>query len=108
MKCIGCRKTLPAFRQLLKRNGVKRARGERSANLKSFSEFFLSFHRSNEIARVVQTIVDIGLRGGWVELQDTPLKVPKIQLTPELQELTTPPHNHPPESSLEPKNDKTP
>ncbi|KAF8508293.1 optic atrophy 3 protein-domain-containing protein, partial [Gautieria morchelliformis] len=38
--------------------------------------------RTDELARVLQTIVDVGLRGGWAEFQDTPLKVPRFQLTP--------------------------
>jgi hypothetical protein len=25
-------------------------------------------------------VVEIGLRGGWAELQDTPLQIPRIQL----------------------------
>ncbi|KAH9059244.1 OPA3-domain-containing protein [Lactarius vividus] len=36
--------------------------------------------RSRELARILDRVVDIGLRGGWAELQDTPLQIPRIQL----------------------------
>ena len=42
-------------------------------------------HRNDELARILERIVEIGLRGGWVEFQDTPLQVPRIQLSPRLR-----------------------
>ncbi|KAI6037788.1 hypothetical protein EDC04DRAFT_3091085, partial [Pisolithus marmoratus] len=33
--------------------------------------------RNDELQRVMERVVEIGLRGGWVEFEDTPLKVPK-------------------------------
>lgn len=36
--------------------------------------------RTNELARIVERIVEIGLRGGWAEFEDTPLKVPRVEL----------------------------
>lgn len=38
--------------------------------------------RNDELARVLERIVEIGLRGNWVEFQDTPLKIPLVQLAP--------------------------
>ena len=105
MMYAGCQRTFPTFLGLLKSDGMKRRLGENSGDLEPLSE---CFPRSDELARVIQTIVDIGLRGGWVEFQDTPLKVPKIQLTPEDQESTPLPHDHPPQSSSESKDGKAP
>ncbi|KAI0823852.1 OPA3-domain-containing protein [Trametes gibbosa] len=34
----------------------------------------------DEIARILQRIVEIGLRGGWVEFEGTPLPLPRIDL----------------------------
>jgi hypothetical protein len=36
--------------------------------------------RTNEIARIVERVVEIGLRGGWAEFEDTPLKIPRVEL----------------------------
>lgn len=36
--------------------------------------------RTNEIARIVERMVEIGLRGGWAEFEDTPLKIPRVEL----------------------------
>lgn len=36
--------------------------------------------RARELARILDRVVEIGLRGGWAELQDTPLQIPRIQL----------------------------
>ena len=38
--------------------------------------------RNDELARILERVVEIGLRGGWAEFQDTPLHTPRIQLTP--------------------------
>ncbi|KAI0035001.1 OPA3-domain-containing protein [Vararia minispora EC-137] len=36
--------------------------------------------RQEELTRVLERVVEIGLRGGWIELQDTPLRVPKLEM----------------------------
>lgn len=33
-----------------------------------------------ELSRILERVVGIGIRGGWAELQDTPLQLPNIQL----------------------------
>ncbi|TFK32595.1 optic atrophy 3 protein-domain-containing protein [Crucibulum laeve] len=38
--------------------------------------------RNDELARILERVVEIGLRGGWAEFQDTPLQFPRIQLAP--------------------------
>ncbi|KAG1749431.1 optic atrophy 3 protein-domain-containing protein [Suillus lakei] len=38
--------------------------------------------RNNELARIVERVVEIGLRGGWAEFEDTPLKIPRVELAP--------------------------
>jgi len=44
-----------------------------------------SSHRNDELARILERVVEIGLRGGWAEFQDTPLPLPRIQLSPRLR-----------------------
>ncbi|KAG6872711.1 hypothetical protein C0993_001976 [Termitomyces sp. T159_Od127] len=39
-------------------------------------------HRNDELSRILQRIVEIGLRGGWAEFEGTPLQIPRIQLNP--------------------------
>ncbi|KAI6037381.1 optic atrophy 3 protein-domain-containing protein [Pisolithus microcarpus] len=39
--------------------------------------------RNDELQRIMERVVEIGLRGGWVEFEDTPLKIPKASLTPQ-------------------------
>ncbi|KIJ96053.1 hypothetical protein K443DRAFT_682599 [Laccaria amethystina LaAM-08-1] len=41
--------------------------------------------RNDELSRILERIVEIGLRGGWVELQDTPLQLSRIQIPPHLR-----------------------
>ncbi|KNZ77902.1 OPA3-like protein, partial [Termitomyces sp. J132] len=36
--------------------------------------------RNDELSRILQRIVEIGLRGGWAEFEETPLQIPRIQL----------------------------
>ncbi|KAG6327385.1 hypothetical protein ID866_11704 [Astraeus odoratus] len=38
--------------------------------------------RNDELARIVERMVEIGLRGGWAEFEGTPLQVPRIDLVP--------------------------
>ena len=61
-------------------------------------EFFCK--RNEELTRILERIVDIGLRGGWAELQDTPLQIPRIELAHHLRSsLSNSPVQNP---SLEP------
>ena len=39
------------------------------------------WHRHDELARIVQRVVEIGLRGGWAEFEGTPVPLPHIDLT---------------------------
>ncbi|KAI6110854.1 OPA3-domain-containing protein, partial [Pisolithus croceorrhizus] len=39
--------------------------------------------RNGELQRIVERVVEIGLRGGWVVFEDTPLRIPKADLTPQ-------------------------
>ncbi|KAJ2991845.1 hypothetical protein NUW54_g8083 [Trametes sanguinea] len=34
----------------------------------------------DELARILQRVVEIGLRGGWAEFRDTPLPLPRVEL----------------------------
>lgn len=34
--------------------------------------------RNDELNRVLNRIVDVGLRGGWAQLEETPLRIPKV------------------------------
>ncbi|KAG6816498.1 hypothetical protein H0H87_005580 [Tephrocybe sp. NHM501043] len=36
--------------------------------------------KNDELSRILQRVVEIGLRGGWAEFEDTPLQIPRIQL----------------------------
>lgn len=38
--------------------------------------------RNDELSRILERIVEIGLRGGWAEFEDTPLAIPRVQLAP--------------------------
>ncbi|KAG6839648.1 hypothetical protein H0H93_005192 [Arthromyces matolae] len=35
--------------------------------------------RNDELSRILQRVVDIGLRGGWAEFEDAPIQIPRIQ-----------------------------
>ncbi|KAH7890153.1 optic atrophy 3 protein-domain-containing protein [Phlebopus sp. FC_14] len=50
---------------------------------KSQEEFEGERARNDELARIVERMVEIGLRGGWAEFESTPLKVPRVELVPE-------------------------
>ncbi|KAF5386864.1 hypothetical protein D9615_002084 [Tricholomella constricta] len=48
--------------------------------------------RNDELSRILERVVEIGLRGGWAEFEDTPLQIPRIQLAPSVQHpVDTPP-----------------
>ena len=36
--------------------------------------------RNDELGRILERVVEIGLRGGWAEFEETPLMLPRIQL----------------------------
>ncbi|KAJ8082251.1 hypothetical protein PM082_008098 [Marasmius tenuissimus] len=36
--------------------------------------------RNDELSRILQRMVEIGLRGGWAEFEETPLQIPRINL----------------------------
>lgn len=38
--------------------------------------------RNDELTRILERIVEIGLRGGWAEFEGTPLALPQISLSP--------------------------
>ena len=38
--------------------------------------------RNDELTRILERVVEIGLRGGWAQFEDTPLPLPLIQLAP--------------------------
>ncbi|KIK97039.1 hypothetical protein PAXRUDRAFT_137116 [Paxillus rubicundulus Ve08.2h10] len=38
--------------------------------------------RNDELARIVQRMLEIGLRGGWAEFEGAPLKIPRVELVP--------------------------
>ncbi|EKM56117.1 uncharacterized protein PHACADRAFT_145226 [Phanerochaete carnosa HHB-10118-sp] len=38
--------------------------------------------KNDELTRILERVVEIGLRGGWAEFEGTPLTLPRIQLNP--------------------------
>ncbi|KAH7908367.1 optic atrophy 3 protein-domain-containing protein [Hygrophoropsis aurantiaca] len=52
--------------------------------------------RNAELERIVERMVEIGLRGGWVEFEGTPLMVPKVQLAPRNSPNSLPRDDSPP------------
>lgn len=38
--------------------------------------------RNDELARIVERMLEIGLRGGWAEFEGTPLRIPRVELVP--------------------------
>ncbi|KAG7095602.1 hypothetical protein E1B28_006331 [Marasmius oreades] len=36
--------------------------------------------RNDELSRILQRMVEIGLRGGWAEFEETPLQIPRVSL----------------------------
>lgn len=74
------RKSTPSHRNLT-RGGRKNDTGD----LQSYPSFGVptdSTYRNEELTRILERIVEIGLRGGWAEFENTPLALPRIQLTP--------------------------
>ena len=48
-------------------------------------------YRNDELTRVLNRIVDVGLRGGWAQLEDTPLRIPKVSSQPPPPKEEAPP-----------------
>ena len=56
---------------------------QRYATRASSRDVQLICHASNdELTRILERVVEIGLRGGWAEFEDSPLAIPRIQLVP--------------------------
>lgn len=53
-----------------------------SVILDFLSRFSDEICRNEELSRILQAVVEVGLRGGWAEFEDTPLQLPRIQLAP--------------------------
>ncbi|RDB19495.1 OPA3-like protein [Hypsizygus marmoreus] len=66
--------------------------------------------RNDELSRILQRVVEIGLRGGWAEFEDTPLQIPRIQVS-SYQPPSDSPHSSselPPEDTQIDVNTQTP
>ncbi|KAI0689840.1 optic atrophy 3 protein-domain-containing protein [Cytidiella melzeri] len=48
--------------------------------------------RNDELTRILERIVEIGLRGGWAEFEGTPLSLPRISGRPPPLQLPPPPN----------------
>jgi len=46
--------------------------------------------RNDELARILERVVEIGLRGGWTEFESTPLQLPRVQLAPHRPQSPSP------------------
>ncbi|KAJ3537062.1 hypothetical protein NM688_g6741 [Phlebia brevispora] len=58
---------------------------------RDFDERFSDEKQTNdELSRILERVVEIGLRGGWAEFEDTPLLLPKIQLNPRRKSSDSP------------------
>lgn len=73
----------------------------------SLFSFFWMITRNEKLSRVLEQVVEIGLRGGWGEFQDTPLRIPRIKLPPHLGSSSSvqnpplePEHTNPSSSSI--------
>jgi optic atrophy 3 protein len=56
--------------------------------------------RHEELSRILERVVEIGLRGGWAEFEQDPIKFPRTS-------LTHPPPRDPPSQSGPPSSDST-
>jgi len=53
------------------------------------TDFAISFcSRNDELARILERVVEIGLRGGWAEFEGSPLQLPTVNLAPKRQSTT--------------------
>ncbi|KIJ31841.1 hypothetical protein M422DRAFT_36100 [Sphaerobolus stellatus SS14] len=62
--------------------------------------------RSDELARILENIVNIGLRGGWVAFQDSPMTVPKMDIPRRPRLEAAPPVPQEQQSSLTPESEQ--
>jgi optic atrophy 3 protein len=46
--------------------------------------------RTQELIRILENVVEIGMRNGMAELQDTPLSVPRIQINHRREQSSSP------------------
>ena len=70
-------------------------RGPRRAARESDNPIYFNHvsHRENrndELQRILERVVEIGLRGGWAEFQDSPVQLPRVQLRPRPSSSTPP------------------
>ncbi|TRM57811.1 OPA3-domain-containing protein [Schizophyllum amplum] len=56
--------------------------------------------RNEELSRVLQRVVEIGLRGGWAEWEGTPIQLPRVNLAPQRATIDAP-DPHPPNAENE-------
>jgi hypothetical protein len=53
------------------------------------TDFALSFRsRNDELSRILEHVVEIGLRGGWAEFEGSPVQLPIVNLAPHRQSAT--------------------
>lgn len=45
--------------------------------------------RNDELERILERVVEIGLRGGWAEFEGTPLTLPRIQFAPPIDHTSS-------------------
>jgi len=60
--------------------------------------------RSDELGRILERVVEIGLRGGWAEFEGTPLQLPLVQLAPRPPQQESIPPSSPstPDTQIDP------
>jgi hypothetical protein len=53
------------------------------------TDLAISFRaRHEELARILERLVEIGLRGGWAEFEGSPVQLPIVNLAPHQQSAT--------------------
>jgi len=53
------------------------------------TDFAFSFRpRNDELSRILERVVEIGLRGGWAEFEGSPVQLPVVNLAPHRQSAT--------------------
>lgn len=46
--------------------------------------------RNDELNNILNRLVNVGIRGGWAELNDTPLVVPQVRVVPPARRESSP------------------
>jgi len=64
--------------------------------------------RNDELARILERVVEIGLRGGWTEFESTPLQLPRIQLAPHRSHSPPPSQTSPDQKSSKDSSESNP